>query len=306
MCHKGYEEVLRMKRKKKGNAILLGLGIVFLAVGCGKREEAKEAEVKKTDIEITLPQEKEEEYTFVDVYGNSYTAPLLKEVPKHSYDFSNLKEENGFKAYYDKAGNKVSTLGIDVSKYQSDIDWKVVKEDGIEFAIIRLGFRGYGDEGTIVLDEKYEEHIKGALAEGLKVGVYFFSQAVNDEEALEEAEFVLEHIKEYPVTYPVIFDTEEIKDHEARTDGLSGERFTKNCKVFCDAVETAGYDAMVYANMKWMAFTLDLEQLTAYQKWYADYEAVPQCPYEFSMWQYTEEGKVNGIEGNVDINLRLE
>lgn len=276
--------------------------VLSLITGCQK--ESGKTEKKAENIKKSTT--KEEEYTFVDVYGNSYEAPLLSEVPKHTYDFSNLKEENGFKAYYDVDGNKVSTLGIDVSKYQEEVDWNAVKAEGVEFVIIRLGLRGYGEEGNIVLDEKYEEHIKGAMDAGLEVGVYFFSQAVTDEEALEEAEFVLEHIKDYPVTYPVIFDTEEVKNAESRTDGMDKEQFTKNCKVFCDTVEAAGYDSMIYANMKWMAFTLDLEELTEYAKWYADYEDVPQCPYEFAMWQYTEEGQIDGIEGNVDINLMLE
>ncbi|MFR1054886.1 MAG: GH25 family lysozyme [[Clostridium] scindens] len=101
----------------------------------------------------------------------------------------------------------------------------------------------------------------------------------------------------------MIFDTEEIKNDEARTDHLKKEQFTANCITFCDAVEEAGYETMIYANMKWMAFTLDLNELAGYKKWYADYEPLPQCPYEFSMWQYTEKGKVPGIEGNVDLNL---
>ena len=120
---------------------------------------------------------------------------------------------------------------------------------------------------------------------------------------MQEAQFVLERIKDYDVTYPVVFDTEEIKDDEARTDGLSKEQFTQNCITFCDAIEEAGYETMIYANMKWMAFTLDLTKLTEYDKWYADYEMHPQCPYEIDMWQYTETGSVPGVEGNVDINV---
>ena len=136
--------------------------------------------------------------------------------------------------------------------------------------------------------------------------MYFFSQAINEKETLEEVQFVLDRIKEYPVTYPVVYDTEEIKDDVARTDNLTEEQFTQNCITFCDAIREAGYDTMIYANMKWMAFTLDMRKLTEYEKWYADYEPVPQCPYEFSMWQYTETGQLPGIEGNVDLNLWFE
>lgn len=244
-----------------------------------------------------------ETYSFVDVCGNYYKAELLTELPMNVYDYSLLKEKNGYKYYTDKDGNVTSKVGIDVSKYQKNVDWPEVKASGVDFAIIRIGFRGYGEEGKIVEDEMFQSHIEGALKAGLDVGVYFFSQAVNEEEAMEEAQFVLDRIKDYKITCPVVFDTEEIKNDEARTDNLSKEQFTKNCITFCDKIKEAGYDTMIYANMKWMAFTLDLTKLTAYDKWYADYEPVPQCPYEISMWQYTETGNVPGIEGNVDLNV---
>lgn len=242
-------------------------------------------------------------YEFVDVKGNHYEAELLTELPMCTYDFARLTEQNGYKYYTDQAGNIQSKVGIDVSKYQPQVDWQQVKASGVDFVMIRLGFRGYGEEGKLVEDECFQKHIQGASEAGLAVGVYFFSQAIDEGEAVEEAQFVLDRIREYPISCPVVFDTEEIKDDVARTDGLSSRQFTQNCIAFCDKIEEAGYDTMIYANMKWMAFTLDLPELTAYEKWYADYEDTPQCPYEFSVWQYTEEGKVPGITGNVDINL---
>lgn len=242
-------------------------------------------------------------YNFVDVYGNSYEAELLTELPMNVYDYSFLTEKNGYKYYTDQEGNVTSKVGVDVSKYQKNVDWAAVKASGVDFAMIRIGFRGYGGEGKIVEDEMFRDHMEGALNAGLEVGVYFFSQAVNEEETLEEVQFVLDRIKDYKITCPVVFDTEEIKDAEARTDGLSREQFTKNCITFCDKIKEAGFDTMIYANMKWMAFTLDLTKLTAYDKWYADYEPAPQCPYKISMWQYTETGNVPGIEGNTDLNV---
>ena len=138
---------------------------------------------------------------------------------------------------------------------------------------------------------------------GLEVGVYFFSQAINEEETIEEADFVLERIEDYDITCPVVFDAEEIKNDEARTDHLTNEEFTSNCVTFCDIIKEAGYSPMIYANMTWMAYTLELQELTQYEKWYADYEAHPQCPYAFSMWQYAERGQVPGIQGKVDLNV---
>ncbi len=245
-------------------------------------------------------------YKFVDVKGTEYEAACIEGLPLCSYDYGRLKEEDGFKYYTDKDGSKTSRTGIDVSEFQQPVDWNKVSAAGIEFAMVRVGYRGYGSAGTLVEDKMFRSHMDGALWAGLDVGVYFFSQAVSGEEALEEAQFVLERIGEYDITYPVAFDTEEIKDDTARTDGLDRRQFTDNCIIFCDRIEEAGYDSMIYANMKWMAFTLELERLADYDKWYADYEPVPQCPYEFSMWQYTETGKVSGIDGSVDLNVYFE
>ena len=140
---------------------------------------------------------------------------------------------------------------------------------------------------------------------GIDVGVYFFSQAVNEEEAKEEADFVLEHLKGQEFQMPVVYDPEHILEDEARTDGVTGEQFTQNAKVFCKEIEKAGYDAMIYSNMLWEAYELDLEKLLDYPVWYADYEELPQTPYRFSMWQYSSTGSVPGIEGNVDLNIQL-
>ena len=281
--------------KKRLIKTLFVLLAVLLAAGCqdtDKKEEAKDQADGNKEV-----------YQFVDVLGQQYEAELLEAVPKNTYDLKRIKKKDGYQHYTDEAGNIISKVGIDVSEYQPSVDWAKVKASGIDFAIIRVGFRGYGQEGKLVEDAMFKSHIEGALAAGLDVGVYFFSQAVDKEEAYEEAQFVLERIRPYAITYPVIFDTEEIKNDEARTDHLKKEQFTANCITFCDAVEEAGYETMIYANMKWMAFTLDLNELAGYKKWYADYEPLPQCPYEFSMWQYTEKGKVPGIEGNVDLNL---
>ena len=193
---------------------------------------------------------------------------------------------------------------MDVSEFQGeDTDWQQVKESGIDFVIVRLGYRAYGESGVLVLDDMFDQNVQGALSAGLEVGVYFFSQATTLSETVEEADFVLEHIRQYDITAPVVFDTEEIKGDEARTDSNTREDFTNYCKVFCDSIKAEGYDAMIYANMKWMAFTLKMEELTEYDFWYADYHEEPQCPYAFKMWQYSETGEVPGITGHVDLDL---
>lgn len=295
---------------KRDVVAVLVLALVLTAcTGCTKTKEtdlpeskAGEETAKKNDTPADTVTEKKM-YTFVDVLGEAYEAELLEDIPACTYDYEYLKWENGYPYYKDKDGNTLSELGVDVSKYQGTVDWNQVRDAGMSFAIIRLGFRGYGEEGNLVLDEYYEQNMQGALAAGMKVGVYFFSQAVTEEEAREEAQFVLEHTSGYELDGPIVFDTEEIKDDTARTDNLTREAFTRHCIVFCDMVKEAGKHPMIYANMKWMAYTLELEKLTEYEKWYADYEPIPQCPYEFTIWQYTESGAVPGIQGNVDINV---
>ena len=169
--------------------------------------------------------------------------------------------------------------------------------------IVRLGYRAYGENGELVLDAMFEKNMEGALAAGLQVGAYFFSQAISGAEAVEEAEFVLKHLAPYDIDGPVICDTEEIRFDTARTDENTPQEFTNYCKVFCDTVEHAGYDSMIYSNMKWMAYSLDMEELAEYDFWYADYHDTPQCPYDYKIWQYTENGTVPGINTNVDLNL---
>lgn len=278
--------------------------ITVLTAGCAAQTE--ETSGGGENIHMT---EDGECYTFQDVEGNSYEAPLLPDVPQCTYDFEHLKtdEATAYKSFEDEANGVTARLGIDVSEFQGEeIDWKQVKESGVEFVIIRLGYRAYGQSGELVLDAMYEQNIQGALEAGLDVGVYFFSQAVSAAEAVEEAEFVMDNLAPYKITGPVVYDTEEIKWDTARTDDNTKQEFTNFCKVFCDTVEQAGYDPMIYSNMKWMAFTLDMSELSEYDFWYADYHEIPQCPYDYKIWQYSEEGVVPGINANVDMDLWFE
>ena len=279
--------------------------VLFLSacVTAVREEDTGEQEESTAGVK-TEEKDGKEFFVFQDVEENSYRAELLENVPRNTYDFSNLHtdEKTGFKTYEDEENGVDSRIGIDVSEFQGeDIDWKQVRGSGIEFAIIRLGYRAYGE--TLVQDDMFDRNVQGALDAGLDVGVYFFSQAVTPGEAVEEAEFVLEHIRGYEIDGPVVYDTEEIKGDTARTDNNTRQEFTNYCKVFCDTIKHSGYDPMIYANMKWMAFTLDMEQLTDYSFWYADYHDVPQCPYDYEIWQYSETGAVPGINANVDLNV---
>lgn len=281
--------------------------VLFLSACVAATQEGDKGEQEDSTTGVkTEEKDGKEFFVFQDVEENSYRAELLENVPRNTYDFSKLHtdEQTGFKTYEDEENGVTSRIGIDVSEFQGeDIDWKQVRESGIEFVIIRLGYRAYGETGELVLDDMFDRNMQEALDAGLDVGVYFFSQAITPGEAVEEAEFVLEHVRGYEIDGPIVYDTEEIKGDTARTDNNTRQEFTNYCKVFCDTIEQAGYDPMIYANMKWMAFTLDMEQLADYDFWYADYHDVPQCPYEYEIWQYSETGAVPGINANVDLNV---
>lgn len=207
---------------------------------------------------------------------------------------------NGFVEYND--GIVTSKKGIDVSDFQGKIDWKKVKDDGVEYAIIRVGYRGYGEAGKLVTDERFKENIEGAIANGIDVGVYFFSQAISEEEAIEEAKYVLDEIEGYNLTYPVVIDIEKLSNSDARTANMTREQWTKNCIAFCETVKAAGYQPMVYGNMESFLYMLDMEQLEGYDKWFAQYDASVYFPYDYEIWQYSESGTVNGIPEDVDLN----
>ena len=297
-----------MKRARTMIPVLVCLLLLAISAAGGQQMAEKKEQDSATGIRIEEKDGKEY-FIFQDVKENSYRAELLENVPKNIYDFSCLStdEDTGLKKYNDEKNGITSKMGIDVSEFQGgDIDWKQVKDSGIEFVIVRIGYRAYGESGKLVKDDMFEQNIEGAIDAGLEVGVYFFSQAITPGEAVEEAEFVLDLIRPYKITGPVVYDTEEIKGDTARTDGNTRQEFTNYCKVFCDTVEHAGYDSMIYANMKWMAFTLDMEELTDYDFWYADYHELPQNPYDYAIWQYSETGAVPGINANVDLNIWFE
>ena len=240
---------------------------------------------------------------FVDVFGEEYEVSVNKAVPMNEYMSGNFKHHGDHVTYRDSKYK--SRIGVDVSYHQGDIDWEKVKESGVKFAIIRIGFRGYGKSGALNADKRYKEYIEGAHKAGLDVGVYFFAQAINESEAAEEADFVLELLKGQKLELPVVYDPESILDDEARTDNVTGEQFTANTKVFCEKISEAGYTPMIYANMLWEAYELDLSQLSEYQVWYADYEKVPQTPYHFTYWQYTNKASVPGISGETDLDIQI-
>lgn len=195
-----------------------------------------------------------------------------------------------------------SRVGIDVSKWNGDIDWDKVKNAGVEFAIIRAGYRG-SSTGSLVEDPYFAANMKGAKASGMPVGVYFFTQAVNEVEAVEEASAVLQLIREYQLDYPVFIDTEGAGG-SGRADNLDVETRTLVCEAFCRTIENAGYHAGVYASRNWYNNRLYADRLDSqYCVWLAEYRSVPLYQGYYQLWQYTSKGKIDGISGNVDMNI---
>lgn len=199
------------------------------------------------------------------------------------------------------AGEAVT--GIDVSTFQGDIDWDKVAADGIEFAMVRVGYRGIGD-GLIDEDVKARANIEGALAAGLDVGVYFFSQAITPQEAAREAAFVISYIEPYDITMPVVFDWEHVASSKARTADIYDRELLTECALtFARMVEAAGYEPMIYFNSYQSRELLDLQILKDYGFWLALYDSPMNFPWQIDMWQYSDHGTVAGIQGNVDLNL---
>lgn len=222
-------------------------------------------------------------------------------LPKHEYDFTKLVCQSNLMKYYED-GKQVSFVGADISKYQDYVDFVKLKKAGIDFVMLRVGARGYGS-GQIVMDDYFYDNIKRATDAGLQVGVYFFSQAINEAEAIEEANIVLESVKDYKLTYPVAFDMEYIENDTARIEAVSKADKTKITKAFLDTIKNAGHKAVIYGKKEWLLKEIDMSKLTAYDVWLSQYEDIPDYPYKFTMWQYTNTVTIDGVAGYVDLNI---
>ena len=261
------------------------------------------------------------EATYND-YGKRDT--FYKKVKSASaYKYTGWQTIDGYVYFFDKDGNYVTgdqviqgarytfgsdgrlakssgTMGIDVSKHNGNIDWNAVKNSGVSYVIIRCGYRGYST-GVLVEDPKFRTNIKGAKAAGLKVGAYFYSQAVNEVEAVEEASMAIDLVKGYGLNYPLFLDVEA---SGGRADGISRDTRTAVCKAFCQTVQNSGITAGVYANKNWFTEKINTASLTSYKLWLAQYASAPTyTATRYDLWQYSSTGKVSGISTKVDMNI---
>ena len=286
--------------------VLIILMMIALTAGCSAIPE------RSAPAEPDEPGSREPEEDWnsgmieVDVGdGETRWIRAYDDVPVSTLKADEFEAEDGFIRY--KGTEYTAMQGIDVSTFQGEIDWPAVAADGIEFAMIRIGGRGYS-QGAIYEDDRFAENLRGAADSGIRAGVYFFSQAVTPEEAEEEAEFILSILAELPegsVTMPVAFDWEMVHEEDSRTAWMDGETLTSCASAFCAKIAEAGYEPIVYA-YRYLAYEMyDLSALAPYPLWISTLDASPDFYYAFEMWQYTEDGAVDGIQSRVDLNLRF-
>lgn len=278
---KATNEALRLQKEKQSKL---------------KREQELANKEKLLKIEKEQEEQKRIKETF---YNNTY--PYL-----NNMDFKNLKEPNYMISYEDD--NYQSILGLDISEFNGQTNFYKLKEQGIDYVMLRVGWRG-STEGKIYLDKHFEEYYKEAVDSGLKIGFYFFSQARNEEEAKEEALFVLDNIDGKQCDMFVAYDLETSIDRDGRSDNISASQRTKNAIAFSNAVKEKGYDPMIYTNLDWAYNYYDVDSFfdNNIPIWLAQYEGYPKVDFKYLMWQYTSSASINGtsLKGHTDINMML-
>jgi GH25 family lysozyme M1 (1,4-beta-N-acetylmuramidase) len=243
--------------------------------------------------------------SYIIVGNDRETCRLYKisaNVPRHNYDVERfLLDDDGYMRYSDE-NIASSKLVIDISSHQGVIDWETLKTSQVDALMIRLGYRGY-TAGSLAMDDYYITNITAANEWDIPAGVYFYTQAVSYEEGVEEANYVLQNIADYDISCPVVIDTEKMEVDDARANDITNEARTDAVVGFCETIKAAGYTPMIYANRNWYAESLDMDRLGDYELWLAQYSNIPDFPYLFKGWQYTSEGSIPGITGDVDINV---
>ncbi len=244
-------------------------------------------------------------YILFGTYPDCEYYKISANVTRNEYDWAKdfyVQEGGLYKNYY-KNGVASGTAGIDVSEFQGDIDWTKVKAAGIGKAFLRVGYRGYGADGKITQDAKYNDNVAGAIDAGISTGVYFYSEAVNYAEGAEEANFCLQQIKDHNITEPVVCDTEYMYGVNARANGISSDNRTDAILGFCETIEKAGYTPMVYASRDWFIKNINIDKIGKYKLWLAAYET-PVFPYHTEGYQYSNQGYVDGISSaKVDLDV---
>ncbi len=256
-------------------------------------EENKEEDLSEngTKTEVILPD------------GTSQWVMINAFIEKNTYDYTGLVNEEPFMRYYSD-GKKVSKQGIHIDDSYGTINFARVEEAGIDYCIIRMGNRGYAT-GAITMEENYAKYMKDAKAADLGVGISFYSQAATEAEAVEEANLVLQMLQESEVKpdYPIVFEMELISNDTSRIENLTKSELTTIAKAFCDTIRQGGYTPAIYGNKYWLLRKLDLTQLGDYNIWLTQEGDIPDYPYQFAMWEYKQDAKIDGISSNVAMSI---
>lgn len=235
--------------------------------------------------------------------GSTEWVEINDKLKTNTYDTSKFVYQSPEMKYF-VDGKQASWFGVDLSSEQGIVDFEKLKRAGVDYVMIKVGGRGYSS-GNIVLDSSFKDYMNGAKNAGLGIGVYFYSQAVDRDEIYDEADTLLELIKDYPVNYPVVFDMESIDGDMARTDALDVSTRTELARVFLKTIKENGYTPMLYGNKEWLVTKLNLEKLQDYDVWLSQEADTPDYPYAYTMWQYTQKGSISGISGNARLNVSL-
>lgn len=257
----------------------------------------------QTMLEVLRPLYPEE--MLVASGGQYHFVPINRGLKQNQLVQENVNLLESGEIQYMSGDQVISHKGIDVSRHQGNIDWARVAQDGVEFAFIRVAYRGYGT-GKMEEDTFFDQNVQGAQAAGIKVGAYIYSQAITEEEVLEEANLVLQKVAPYQLECPIVFDVELVSGANGRMNNITPEERTNLTLLFCQTIQAAGYKPMIYHNTEMGALKIDVAALEDYDKWFASYSETLYYPYEYKVWQYTPHGKVDGIGSEVDLNICIE
>ncbi|MBQ7920681.1 MAG: glycoside hydrolase family 25 protein [Lachnospiraceae bacterium] len=262
----------------------------------------KPTEAPKATVEVLAPSEDGKHTKILNRDGEEEWVLISPYLPKHEYDFTMLVCQSDRMKYYVDS-KQISYVGIDVSEDEEYIDFNKVKKDGINFVMVRAGARGYGS-GQLILDEYFTENVKRASDAGLDVGVYFFSQAINEAEAEEEANLVIQNLQGFDIEYPVAMIMDYVDNDTARIERVASKADkTTITKKFLETIKAAGYLPMLYGDKEWLVAEIDMSRLTEYDVWLSQHQDIPDYPYQFTMWQYSDTGMVDGISGYTNMNI---
>ncbi|MCQ2521432.1 MAG: hypothetical protein MJ105_03545 [Lachnospiraceae bacterium] len=266
------------------------------------KEEEQEKNEDSCAVEEELPPDQDGKHTLlIHADGSEEWVEINPGIKKNDYAQTGFVLKNGYLSYYEN-NTKISTLGVDISKTQDYVDFVELKRAGVDYVMISLGGRGYAS-GELYVDEYFADNMRRALDAGLDVGVYFFSTAISQDEAIEEAHFVSENLVPYEITYPVAYYTEAVSRQETRSDGLDKMSRTFIAQTFMNTLEQMGYYTVLYGSKEWLIKKYSLGSFQSTDMWLSQEGNLPDYPYEFVMWRYSKTGNVPGIAGPANMNI---